>query len=245
MVAVDDGSARPPVRLRLLGGFRLVHDGYPVRVGTSEQRLLAYLALRSRGPRSTVAGTLWPDVTERRAQGCLRTALWRLGRLDGVVLAESLVVARPGELRLAAQIWVDVAELNRWIRDRAAADAVPLGALRGGELLPDWGDEWVLLERERLRQLRLHGLELAARQLAAHRRYAEALDLALEAVRAEPLRESAHRTVIGIHFAEGNVGEGLRQYRLFQALLRADLAAGPSLALRALVRDGLARAARG
>jgi DNA-binding SARP family transcriptional activator len=239
MLEADPAGATTPARLCLLGGFRLAHEGRPLHLGVSEQRLLAYLALHEPRPRSVVAGTLWPDATEAHAQGCLRTALWRVGRLR-----HGLVDACARQLRLGARVWVDVLELDRWISGWPAVVDVPLSTLRSGELLPDWGDQWLLLERERLRQIRLHALERAAAHLASRQEYAAALDLGLEAIRAEPLRETAHRTVITIHFAEGNVSEALRQYRMFRALLRTDLAATPSDGLHNLVRDELARAAR-
>ncbi|HEY6203669.1 MAG TPA: bacterial transcriptional activator domain-containing protein [Candidatus Limnocylindria bacterium] len=84
-------------------------------------------------------------------------------------------------------------------------------ALTGGELLADWCDEWVLLERERLRQLRLHALEVLTQRLVTVGRYADAMEVALAALRSEPLRESAHRAVISVHLAEGNRSEALRQ----------------------------------
>ncbi|MGH3450990.1 MAG: AfsR/SARP family transcriptional regulator, partial [Haloechinothrix sp.] len=78
------------------------------------------------------------------------------------------------------------------------------------------------------RQLRLHTLEVLATRLAEQRRFAAALDTALEAIRLEPLRESAHRVVIGIHLAEGNVAEAMRHFRFVTDLLRAELGIAPS-----------------
>ena len=77
------------------------------------------------------------------------------------------------------------------------------------ELLPDWDDDWLEDERERLGQLHLHMLEAQADRLAADDRFGLALDVALAALRIDPFRESAHRTVIRIHLAEGNLGAGL------------------------------------
>ncbi|HZC53880.1 MAG TPA: bacterial transcriptional activator domain-containing protein [Mycobacterium sp.] len=110
------------------------------------------------------------------------------------------------------------------------------GWLRTGDLLPGWYDDWVVIEQERLRQLKLHGLEASARRLAADGRYGEALELAFEAVRLEPLRESAHRAVIDALLAEGNVSDALGHYRRFCAQLAAELGVAPSARLVAVMR---------
>ena len=97
-----------------------------------------------------------------------------------------------------------------------------------GDLLPGWYDDWVLVDRERLRQMRVHALESMARGLGEQHRYAEAIEVGMAAVAAAPLRESAHREVIRIHLAEGNVSEALRQFEVCAQLLRADLGLQPS-----------------
>ena len=112
---------------------------------------------------------------------------------------------------------------------------VPEAGLRG-ELLPGWYDDWVLLERERIRQLRMHALEHVATRLTAAGRYGDALQVAYAAVGAEPLRESAHRTVVRVHLAEGNLVEALRAYEQFRILLRDDLGIQPSELMVRLVR---------
>jgi DNA-binding SARP family transcriptional activator len=66
-------------------------------------------------------------------------------------------------------------------------------------LFPGWYDDWVLLERERLRRLRLHALEVLADKLVREGRYGEAVQATYAAVRTEPLRESAHRAVVRVH----------------------------------------------
>ncbi len=240
----DGWSAAGGFRLELLGGFRLRRGERELELPAGGQRLVAYLALRGPQTRSTVAGELRPDVAEASAQGSLRTTLWRVQRVAPVVQA------RGGQLGLHPSVTADTGQLDRWIAGRAPADGagpertpVPLVALRAGDLLPAWDEHWVGLERERLRQVRLHALDAAARQLAAGGRYAEALDLALEAVRAEPLRESAHRTVIAIHLAEHNVGEALRQYRTLSHVLHTDLGAIPSEQLTTLLAERLSRSA--
>jgi DNA-binding SARP family transcriptional activator len=96
------------------------------------------------------------------------------------------------------------------------------------DLLPGWYEDWVLSERDRLHQLGLHGLEKMSALLVSRGHYAAALEVALRAVAADPLRESAHRAVIVVHLAEGNLREARAQYETCQAILRAELGIGPS-----------------
>ncbi len=242
------GTLQP--RLRLLGHFALAYGSTAVDVGTGAQRLLAYLALHRHGSRAVVAGTLWPDVTEGRAHGSLRTVLWRLHRGR-----EPLVHSEGDALSLTEAVSVDVRDLTASALQVIDAPAPPAGPLSGpgrrpaaaepsdadrdllfaGELLPGWDDDWILFERERLRQLRLHALEALAHRLTAEGRYALALEAALESVRTEPLRESAHRAVTAVHLAEHNVQEAVRHYQAFHDLVQDELGIGPSPAFTSML----------
>jgi DNA-binding SARP family transcriptional activator len=135
-----------------------------------------------------------------------------------------------------------VRELGAWARrvgdPHCAVDdlQVPDLATRG-VLLPGWYDDWVLLERERLRQMRLHALEHVAALLVGAGRYGDALQAAFSAASAEPLRESAHRIMVQIHLAEGNVAEALRAYERFRMLIADELGVQPTEKLERLVQD--------
>ncbi len=142
-------------------------------------------------------------------------------------------------LALAPEVIVDLhdaSEQARRLLDGTVADDVGLADFGlTGELLPDWYDDWLLLERERYRQLRLHALEALAVRLTALSRYGEAVETALAAVAGEPLRESAHRVLMSVHVAEGNPAEALRHYELLRELLRTELGLEPSPELQELV----------
>jgi DNA-binding SARP family transcriptional activator len=103
------------------------------------------------------------------------------------------------------------------------------------DLLPGWYDDWVLLERERLRQLRLHALEAMAERLSASGRWADAVLAALAALAADPLRESAHRAVIKVHLAEGNLAEAIRQLHRCERLMIEEVGVLPSALLSELI----------
>jgi len=208
----------------------------------SAQRLLALLALHDRPLlRPHVAGTLWLDTTEERASANLRSSLWRLNRPG-----PKLVEATSFQLRLASDVRVDVREAaalaHRLLARSDGAtgtevDLAPDPRLLTGELLPDWYDDWVMLERERLRQLSLHALEALGGRLLAAERLGEALEAALEAIAMEPLRESARRLLIRIHLAEGNAAEAIREYELCGRLFREQLGLEPSPQLTQLVSN--------
>ncbi|SDD48319.1 DNA-binding transcriptional activator of the SARP family [Geodermatophilus telluris] len=228
----------PPPRLTLLHGFSLEPGGGvpPPDLPRAVQRLLARLGLSRCPDRTAIAGQLWPDVPEDHAHGSLRSALWRLRRV-----APGTVEVSGGTLCLAPAVRVDVRELETWaarVLDPQGGDAglaVPGEALRG-PLLPGWSEEWVLLERERLRQLRMHALEALADRLAVAGRFAEAVEAAYAAVGEEPLRESAHRAVVRVHLAEGNLAEARRAYASFRDLLAGALGVAPTPSMTALVR---------
>lgn len=226
----------PQHRITLLGGFRLEADGEPLPVPTSAQRLVSLLALRGRCGRSRLAGSLWPDSPEARALATLRTAIWRVNQV-----APSLIRSSGDSVALDPDVEVDVAELvesAHTVLSKGTGTVLDAVTTRSvdGDLLPDWTDEWLLMDRERLRQLRLHLLETLAGRLSDHGQFGMAMEAGMSALRADPLRESAHRTVIRIHLAEGNVAEALHAYDECRHLLARDVGVTPTPETTGLVR---------
>lgn len=224
--------------LCLLDGFRLQHSGHPVDVPVGGQKLLALLALVGPRSRPVAAGTLWPDVADLRAGGNLRSAVWRLNRIW-----PGLIACRRHELSLNPVVDVDtvgfVSRLRRIGQEEGPVDLGELELLldRIHELLPGWADEWVATERERLRLLNLHALEALSARLLRQERYSPAMESAMMVVSAEPLRESAHRAVMAVLMAEGNLGAARRHYAQLQEILSRELGVGPSPETRRLLVD--------
>jgi DNA-binding SARP family transcriptional activator len=102
------------------------------------------------------------------------------------------------------------------------------------DVLPGLDEEWLIVPRERHRQRRLHALEALAHRDVAEGRPLDAVDTALAAVAAEPLRESAQLLVVQAHLAAGNRAAALEQYERFRALLAAEMQLEPSPQLVAL-----------
>jgi DNA-binding SARP family transcriptional activator len=189
--------------------------------------------------RTYVAEALWPESHRRRASANLRSALWRIRQARHNVLDTT-----GSRLSLCADVVVDVREraaLARSLLDRSAS--WPTGALGShtatelsADLLRDWYDEWLLLERDRWTQLRLHALEALAERLMAAGAYSEAVEAALAAVWAEPLRESANRMLVRVYAAEGNPSEAVRQYQRYRQLLHRELRTPPMAQMEELIQ---------
>ena len=227
--------------VRLLDGFDLSCNGNSVAVPLASQRLVAFLALHRRPLlRLYVAGALWLDASEERSCANLRSALWRL-RQPGHAVVDATVT----HVRLGPTVVVDVHELVRTAQ--RVLDGAPGGAEEriderelDGDLLPDWYEDWVEPERERLRQLRLHAIEAAAERALSQGRPAHAVDLALGALRREPLRESLHAIAIRGHLAQGNRHDAIRHHRSHAARMVSDLGLAPSPDIVRLLDEGAA-----
>jgi DNA-binding SARP family transcriptional activator len=212
-------------------------------VPEGSKQLLAFVALRRRRvERRNAAGTLWPFGNEDRAAGNLRSALWRLRRAGINVL-----VADKGSLALRAHVIVDLHVMDEWATRLIQGTAfepdlvISSSVFDALDLLPGWYDDWALMERERIRQRLLHALEALSVRLVRVGRYGEAVDAALLAVSADPLRESARRALIEAHIAERNLAEARRSYLAYRDLVRRELGIEPSrelLALSSFPSDG-------
>jgi DNA-binding SARP family transcriptional activator len=220
----------------LTGEFQLSIAGQRLSLPHSVERVVACLALMVRPvARTKLAGMLWAEASESRAQSNLRTALWRLHRAH-----VRLLDVGDDRLRLDPTVSVDVAGLldvcRRLIDGASDVSAEAIGRLVSSEdLLPDWDDDWVVTDRERFRLVRLEALERAAETLIEARQHRRALQVALAVVSAEPLRESGFRLLVRTQIAQGNLAEAIRSYRQYRTLLSAELGLRPSPAMESLV----------
>lgn len=230
------------IHLSILGGFQLRSGDIPFKsLAPEAQHLLAFLALRNRRvSRSAVAGTLWADASEAHAFASLRSALSRLPPM-----AHEVIVVTGADLALAPHVIVDLHEAralaHRLLDPEADLRAEDLSAdatrLLSDDCLPDWYDDWAIMEAEEWRQLRLHALDALAHRFLVTGRFGDAVSAALAAMRADPLRESACATLIQVHLAEGNQSEAVRTFEQYRTLLADELGIEPTPALRALLPD--------
>lgn len=230
-------DSAPPVVLVLLGGPEVVCGDCRVAVPEGSKRLVAYLAVHGgRVDPRHAANAIWPDVDRHRAAGNLRSAVWRV-RTSGI----DIIDTGTRDLALDQRVRIDLDAVSGWA-DRIVASRTRSGdldllpaAVPALDLFPGWYDDWVVLERERLRERMLRAIDTLSALLVAAHRFGDAVEAALSAVGVDPLRESAQRTLIKAHLAEGNICEARRSYTAFAALLAHELGVAPPTALTDLV----------
>lgn len=216
--------------IRLLGHFEASTRGSPVSLPLQAQRVIAFLIISGvQVHRHELAGRLWPTTSEKRARGNLRTALWQIRtKASGAVRASRETVSLAGDVAVDYRLLLDTptnAEPGGW------ATPTMVARLRS-DLLPGWDEEWLIVERERIRQLRLRRLEEFSQRCLDIGQTQEAISAAYAAIGIEPLRESAHLALIGAHMADGNRAEAVRQVQWVESYFEAELGMGPSAAFQ-------------
>ncbi|HKZ68936.1 MAG TPA: BTAD domain-containing putative transcriptional regulator, partial [Anaerolineales bacterium] len=228
------------LHIRLFGHLNISNNlGAPVpALRPRAQRLLAYLLLNRRSllPRDNVAFVLWPDETEKAALGTFRRALSDLRASLPKSEKHEWIIAARGGLRwnLDSPYWLDIEVFEKSVREPGVAALNEVVALYTGDLLTEFDDEWVVIEREQLRQTQFSAL----RRLAAHYRtlaeYDPALKLARQAVALDPFSESASRDLITILYEAGDRASALAEYEHLRQRLRDELDVEPMAETQAL-----------
>lgn len=229
------------VELRLFGEQRVTADGVilDVRRSTRTLRLLAYLVVHAGAPqlRQHVAGLFWPESTEAQARTNLRRELHQLRAAlpdaDLFLAVDDTAVSWRDDAPCVA----DVVQFKRAAAEAeaAVADATvfmpaaerAVGAY-GGELLPGFYDDWVLLERDRLRQRCVGLLDRLASELAEQAELAAAIGYARRRVELEPLEEPGYRELMRLQVHYGDRAGALRTFHRCVSVLHRDLGIEPS-----------------
>lgn len=243
------------LRLTLFGGFevRLV-DGPPLRLPTRKcEALLAYLALRpgQRHPRDKLTALLWGESPDGQARSNLRYTLSAIRRVFAVTDGSGLVSEAHAIALDPTRVEVDVVRFEARVAEgtpEALAAAVALyrgDFLEGLSLDEPWFEEWLVTERERLREL---AIETLARLVAWQSDAGDvdaALVTALRLLALDPCQEPVHRTLMRLYVRQGRRGAALRQYQACVDVLRRDLGAEPEADTRRLYEEMLRQAPGG
>src|SRR5262245_40156758 len=232
--------------LTLLGGFQARLDPGPALALPTRktQALLAYLALPlgQAHPRDKLASLLWGGIREESARASLRQALFAirkaLGEVEPALRHEGETVALD-----AAAVDADTAAFERAATDETSEALERAVGLYRGDLLSGFAldeapfEEWLLGERERLRELALEALA----KLLAHQRKAgatePAIGTALKLLTLDPLQEPVHRALMRLYAEVGRRGTALRQYQQCVGVLQRELGVEPEAETKALYQE--------
>ena len=158
-------------------------------------------------------------ISVRRSGGCRNRLVYH--SLDPSAPAFRLFRARRRRYRTDGSHWLGAREAAQIEVDRIDPRLFLL------ELLPGWYDDWVIFERERLAQLQLHFLEALAYALVDRRCLAQALDVALRLVSADPLQEASQHALLCVYRSERSLGQARRQYAAYRELIRRTFGCEP------------------
>ncbi len=237
----------PTLHIRLLGDFSLIYDDRQVTSlnTTRLQSLLAFLVLHRDVPqqRQHLAFLFWPDATEAQARNNLRQLLHQLRQALPAV--EQFLSADTHMLHWhpVTPCHLDVAEFEQTLALADAAtqrnDQHPLQAaleqadsLYRGELLPGCYDEWILPERDRLRQRHLQVLEQLLRLFEAQGDTVTAIRYAQRLIGLDPLSEDLYRRLMRLFALNNDRASALHVYHTCATTLQRELGVDPDAATR-------------
>ena len=241
--------------LTLLGGFRLrAQSDRPVAVSSRKgQALLAYLGAHPGQPqaRDKLTALLWPDADDRQARQSLRQTLFALRKVLAPVKKGLLRIDGDTVALDPVAVAADATSFERLVAKGTPEDLERAAALYRGDLLEGFAvkagpfEDWLLAERERLRELAQDALgKLLARQASAEP-VEPAIRTALRLLSLDPLQEGVHRTLMRLYVRQARRTAALRQYQVCVAVLQRELAVEPEEETRELYRQILQQPAAG
>jgi predicted ATPase/DNA-binding SARP family transcriptional activator/DNA-binding CsgD family transcriptional regulator len=249
-LAEDKDVARSePMRIRLLGGFRVSVGSRSIEDEAWRRKkaasLIKLLALSSghRLTRERVIEVLWPGSGRRTASNNLRQTLHASRKAlaaegSGYLVSEdgSLLLCPEDELWVDAEAFEEAALAARRSREPAAYRlAIDLYA---GELLPeDRFEDWAEDERADLRRVYLELLTELAGLYEERGEYDPAAEVLQRVVAEEPTDEGAHASLMRLYAISDRRGDALAQYERLKEVLWRQLDAEPAVETLRLRED--------
>ncbi|MGN6183204.1 MAG: BTAD domain-containing putative transcriptional regulator [Thermoanaerobaculia bacterium] len=236
------------LHLELLGDFRLrTESGSLVTISAKKsQAMLAYLAVKPSQlvSRDKMAGLLWSSTAPEQARQSLRQTLSTLRKELAQVSSQKILVEEGDFLSLdASLIYVDVVEFEQLVTTGTAEALDPASRLYAGDFLDGFQideekfDQWVIAERDRLHRLALRAHAQLVEQLSRHGSIDEAIGVAQQGLRIDPLQESMHRTLMKLYMQSGDLLNALQQYDTCAKILRRELDVEPDAQTKALEQE--------
>lgn len=231
------------LHIQLLGAFRLADAvNQIIPIDQPRQRaLLAYLLLQRKAPqaRQQIAFLFWPDTSEAQAHTNLRQLLHHLRRawpgIDDVVQITSKTLQWKTTVLYELDIAAFEQALDRASQARSAAQSetartalTEAVARYAGDLLPGCYEEWLLPERERLRQQFFDAVQQLIVLCENESDYPTAIHYAQRLLRADPLHETTYRRLMRLYVLNDDRAAALHVYHICTTTLARELDVAPS-----------------
>ena len=242
MIHVNAAPAQ--LTVRLLGTPEVLLAGRPLLLHDQKARALLYYLAAAGRPRSRdyLANLLWSESLESNARHSLRSSLYHIRRALQTRGAGEVLAGEGDTVFL--KIDEDACDATRFrsLLKRGGKDAIDgthdleqAVALYRGPLLQGFSvsdaplfEEWVRTEESALRLGYLDALQRLVALAESRERWDEAITYARHIVQADPLSENAQQRLIQLYLRAGAIGQALRQYREFEAVLQQELGLVPS-----------------
>nr|HET8774462.1 response regulator [Thermoanaerobaculia bacterium] len=236
------------LHLELLGDFRLrTESGSLITISARKsQAMLAYLGVKPAQlvSRDKMAGLLWSSTAPEQARQSLRQTLSTLRRELAAVSPQKILLEEGDFLSLGASVvHCDVVEFETLVATGTAEALDPATRLYGGDFLEGFQideekfDQWVLAERDRLHRMALRAHAQLVEQLARSGSLDEAVAVAQQSLRVDPLQESMHRTLMRLYQQSGDLLNALQQFDVCAKILRRELDVEPDAETRGLQQE--------
>jgi len=229
------------------GEFRTSIAGRPIRHWPSRKgkSILAFLLYNDSKPifREALLEMFWPKVFSESSRNCLNVTIHHIRQKiqvtgiqkDVILFSNDCYLINP-ELRIS----LDVKRfLNHWNRSRflqtdnrpgPAVNELELAAsiYRGDFIQDETSEEWVLPQREKLREIYLQVLESLSRIYSLNGKPKTAIEICTAILEKDDCREKVHRRLMLCYHRVGNRDQALRQFKKCSTILKRELEAKPS-----------------
>ena len=231
-----------PLQVQLLGSFHLMDEKGAVTIDSPiQQSFLTFLLLHRDAPQSrqSISFCLWPDSSEAQAQANLRTLLVRLRRVWPKIEQFIEITPRTLQWKSDHDYSLDVAEFEEAARhakypimdidlQTARPDLERAVHLYRGDLLPACYDDWIMPERERLRQVFVSAIQKLIELLEKQHDLVSAIGHINFLLKLDPLDETTYQLSMRLHALRGDRAGIVRVFEICTAVLRQELNVEPS-----------------
>ena len=227
----------------LLGPFEArAGDGEVIDFSHRKCRaLLAYLSVKRKRPQSRepLATLLWARTGDERARHNLRQALSKIRALCPGLLEThgDRVSLDPGACSIDLVTFEELAQADQVADLQSALDSYHGDLLEGYSSTEPEFQDWLQVERGRLRKLACEVAGRLASLLVSEERGPQAFDVLNRLLQIDPANETAHRELMKLLARSGRRSEALRQYQECALALRRELDAEPGAQTRQLLAE--------